>query len=255
MLYIINLDSDVERMSDMARRLDELSIEFERVSAFDGRNKTSAELDHYFHQNHKIHLSPNQGGAQVGCFLSHFSVWEKIAYGQDEFALVFEDDVHFSPEIKKFIESDAWLPSDFDIIRLEVSTNRLLLSKDKATEFGDRKISQLNSTSWCAGAYVLSKACANKLISFKLEKFISADAFLFCLEISKIANQLNIYQVTPALAIQDKYTTEKVGYESNIENFNLIDGFKWKITNVINFLSIKNAAIKLIKGYERVGFK
>lgn len=257
MLYVINLDTDSKRWADISERLKEYSINFERISAFDGRDISKEYLNNIFFKRHKVNLTDNIGGSQVGCFLSHFSIWEKVAHGKDNYSFIFEDDIHLSPDIKKFIESDIWLPNDFDIIRLEVSTNRLLLSKDKKTTFFDRNIHQLNSTSWCAGAYVLSKECARKLISFQMDKFISADAYLFCLEISEIAKQLNIYQISPALAIQDKFKLdqEKVGYESNIEDFSIYKKIKYKILNNINKLSIIQVFLKHLKGYKKVIFQ
>jgi glycosyl transferase, family 25 len=256
-LFVINLDADSERMANLAKRLEEMSIDYERVSAFNGRNKSKEDLNNYFFNHHQIYLPHEQGGAQVGCFLSHFSVWERVANGDDDFSFIFEDDIYFSPDIKKFIDSDEWLPNKFDLIRLEVSTNRLLLSEVKKTSFYGRKIHQLNSTSWCAGAYVISKDCARRLISFQLDKFISADAFLFCFEISKIAKHLNLYQISPALAIQDKFKLDqdKVGYESNIETDSYLYRLWWSVKTFINTFSIIAFIKKAVLGYKRVVFK
>jgi len=257
MLYIINLDTDVQRMMDMSTRLNNHSIQFERFTAFDGRNLKKNVLDELFYKHFNIHLTEEVSGAQAGCFISQFRVWEKIANGSDDYGVVFEDDIHFSSDLQSFLSSDEWLPSNFDIVRLEISTNRLLLSHKNVLSFDERSIHLLESTSWCAGAYVISKACAKKITSYKFKNFISADAFLFCFEKSEVARDLNIYQVSPALAIQDKFILDqdKVGYESNIETDAYLNRLWWRFKTFITTFSFTSIIKKAFLGYKRVVFK
>lgn len=257
MLYVINLDTDVQRMSTLSKSLIVDDISFERFSAFDARYLTKTDLQDFFYKRFKVNLSDKVSAAQAGCFISQFSVWEKIANGEESYGIVFEDDIHFSRDLKGFLTTTEWMPDDFDIIRFETSTNRLRLSKDNIIRFNGRNIHTLESTSWCAGAYVMSKACAKKIISHKLEKYISADAFLFSFEKSDLANQLKIYQVSPALAIQDKYIQQqdKVGFESNIETDSTLKRVFWILKTYLTSISIFSMIKKSILGYKRVEFK
>lgn len=255
-IFVINLDSDVKRMQNLDTSLRAQNIEYTRVSAVDGRKMPRDELANHFLNSYQMRLGSEIGASQAGCFLSHSKVWNLIANGEDDYGLVLEDDIHLSSDFEQFINSAEWLPEAFDIVRLEVPTNRLWLSKTDTLDFNQRKISAVKSTSWCAGAYLLSRDCAKRLVSLNLNKFISSDALLFCFEQSVIARELSIYQVTPALAIQDKYlSTSQVGYTSNIENFSLLTKLKWKVLNNINAFSITNQIKKALRGYQRVTYK
>lgn len=254
-VYVINLDDDTQRMEALANRLDKDNIEYTRISAFDGRKLSRQELNDYLAENHGIEITPKVSSGNVGCFLSHYNIWKIIANSDEDYALVLEDDIHLSNDFKSFLKSDSWIPNNFDVVRFEVSTNRLLLSKTQFSIFNDRSVHLLKSTSWCAGAYVLSKACAKQLLALKLDHFISSDTLLFSYEASDIAKKLDIYQVTPALAIQDKYQTSKVGYASNIEKTGLGKKLKRKLSNNWDVLSVFNPIKKTLLGYKRIQFK
>lgn len=253
-IYVINLDSDVKRLSYISEQLNDLNLTFNKVSAFDARNLSRERLDNQLFERCNINLTDNLGNSQVGCFISHYDVWKTIANEDDAYGLVLEDDVKLSPDLTSFLENEDWIPEEFDLIRLEVSTNRILLSKNYH-EVSNRRLHQVFSTSWCAGAYIISKNCAQKLINMRMKSFRSADALLFSFEKSEIVNKLRIFQLTPALAIQDKYLQDSKGFESNIENHTFLNKIKWKILNNISRFSLKSLITKTIKGYQRVMFR
>jgi glycosyl transferase family 25 len=250
-LFVINLDFDKDRFNDVAKKFNDLSIKFERVAAVYGKGFNESELADFTKKYPQI-----KGPGKLGCFLSHSHIWKKIAEGEQEYGFIFEDDVHFSNDLKKFVESENWMPERFDIIRLEVSTNRLLLAKSN-DEFLNRKIHKLKSSSYCAGAYVMSKSCAKKMIAISALDIKGNDKTLFDFEESVIAKSLDIYQVSPALVIQDKYINSevKLGYESNIESFSGLKKLKWTIKNYSHYLTFGETLKKAILGYKRVVFK
>jgi glycosyl transferase family 25 len=250
-LFVINLDFDKDRFNDVAKKFNDLLIKFERVAAFYGKGFNESELSGYKKKYPQI-----KGLGKLGCFLSHSHIWKKIAEGELDYGIIFEDDVHFSNDLKKFVESEQWMPKDFDIIRLEVSTNKLLLSKSNIA-FLNRKIHKLKSSSYCAGAYVMSKSCAKKMIAISPSDIKGNDKTLFDFEESVIAKNLDIYQVCPALVIQDKYINSevKLGYESNIESFSGLKKLKWVIENYSYYLSFGKALKKVILGYKKVDFE
>lgn len=42
---------------------------------------------------------------EIGCFLSHYKIWEKIVEKQQEQVLILEDDIRFEPYFKDKAES------------------------------------------------------------------------------------------------------------------------------------------------------
>lgn len=94
--YVINLEKDTDRRRAMERELTGTPFaDVEFVKAVDGRLMSERELKEAFDYEKFAmrHIGRPQPG-EVGCALSHRTVWQKIAKG-DTPAVVFEDDVTF----------------------------------------------------------------------------------------------------------------------------------------------------------------
>jgi glycosyl transferase, family 25 len=250
-IYIINLEQDVSRMGVIAARFQELGLAFERIDAVDGRQMSDAAFDTF--AKARASKEGGWGRGQAGCFLSHYKVWEDIAQGSAAYAAVFEDDVHLAQTISDFFNDSSWLPETFDIVRLETSTNRVLLDRETVNRVHGRSLYRLRSASWCAGAYILSREGARKILSVPPSRHHSVDHFLFSFETTSVARELAIYQISPALATQDKFLEKKtavLGFTSNIEVHSLKDRvifFLKKITPLVVY--------KSLKGFKRVRFE
>jgi glycosyl transferase family 25 len=249
--YVINLEQDAARMGVIAARFQELGLAFERIDAVDGRKMSDAAFDAFAKDRES--KDGGWGRGQAGCFLSHYRVWEDIAQGSASCAAVFEDDVHLAQSISDFFKDSSWLPGAFDIVRLETSTNRVLLDRETVHHLLGRSLYRLRSASWCAGAYILSREGARKILSIPPSRHNSVDHFLFSFETTSVAQELAIYQMSPALATQDKFLekrTAALGFASNIEAHSLKDRiftFARKITPLVVY--------KNFKGFKRVRFE
>jgi glycosyl transferase family 25 len=251
--YLINLDRNKDRLNFFISNFKKIGLEFTRISGIDGSKFSKEEFDNFSKIRPRRNIPWLPG--QMGCFLSHYHAWGKIATGTERFCAVFEDDIHISTDLKNILDNDQWIPDDFDIIRLETSTNRILLTKNPVLKYGNRKIYGVKSTSWCAGGYILSRSAAQKLINLPIEAHDSSDALLYNFENSAIANKLNIFQFNPAPCTQDKYLLSgSIKFKSNIESplSNPLK-IKEKIKKISPLIIITGIA-KSIKGYKRITF-
>lgn len=92
--YVIHLQSAIERGSIVRAIQDMAQLRVVVVDAVDKNTlQTNAERSRY----QKNLLSPTYpfilNDGEVACFLSHRKVWQLIVDGEDDFALVLEDDV------------------------------------------------------------------------------------------------------------------------------------------------------------------
>jgi glycosyl transferase family 25 len=248
--YLINLDRDTERLAHVRARLDSFKIPFERFPAVNGKETGDTFLVEFAAARPKKN-GKGWGAGQIGCFLSHYYVWEKVAKGSDEYALILEDDGYLSSELPAFVKNLDWIPEDADIVRLEVPT--CAVKTRLAKQVGQRKLYRILSTSWCAGAYIINRSCAQRLLNLPPAKHMPTDRMLFCFEDSEIARSLNIYQIAPALSIQDKFTHEDVSsirFESNIEGPGS-GGKKIEMGGVAFIKSI----IKVLLGYKDISYQ
>ncbi|MES2823045.1 MAG: glycosyltransferase family 25 protein [Pseudomonadota bacterium] len=215
--YLINLDKDHERLNFFTANFKRLGIEFERIAAVDGN--TFSELDFLAFTKHRPRTN-NQTWrrGQMGCFLSHYLAWTKIASSSEHFTAVFEDDVHVSEDLKSILVDDSWIPDEIDIIRLETSTNRVRLTLRPLLIQKKRKIYGVKSTTWCTGGYIINRRLAQQLIELAPQQHQPSDVILFNFEDSIIAKKLNILQCYPALCTQDKHLgSGNLNFSSSVE--------------------------------------
>ena len=73
----------------------DFDFEFERVNAIDGSKLKHNELKHHYDvdlNRRQYHSVLTLG--EIGCYLSHRKVWQKIVDEHLDFALVLEDDYY-----------------------------------------------------------------------------------------------------------------------------------------------------------------
>jgi hypothetical protein len=105
---------------------------------------------------------------EVAVARSHIAVWKRIASGEDECALVLEDDVFFRRGFAKYTNR-AWCDlinahstsSEFDILYLSYQEVRTLARKSDISDF----VFRLYCGLWHLSGYVLTKKGAEKLLS------------------------------------------------------------------------------------------
>jgi len=88
-IYVISLKSDINKRAHVIKELGKYSIPFEFFDAIDGVklndfNVLSEWRDPWSH----LHITKGE----VGCALSHITVWDKIKNGSDNAAIILEDD-------------------------------------------------------------------------------------------------------------------------------------------------------------------
>ena len=112
MLFLINLDTAVERRRHMVAQLDALGLRFERVG-FDGRSRTASDIEAWYRGNFGSVTFDHDAlsGAEVGCWLSHLQAWKRLqAEGSLCAATVIEDDLRLAPAFTRTVEALAARP-------------------------------------------------------------------------------------------------------------------------------------------------
>jgi GR25 family glycosyltransferase involved in LPS biosynthesis len=127
---------------------EEMGDTLERISAIDTRQSLDILQQFGLTLNpvglmNNLHFSQNAG--EVGCFLSHYTAWNKIIEQDLDLALILEDDIVISDALNFLIHNIDL--EDVDFINLNARN------------------SSFNSLNFCGSeAYILSKLGAKKLI-------------------------------------------------------------------------------------------
>ena len=249
--FIINLDGDKERYEFCSNQFLKNKCPINRFNAINGSEITDKEYDQFCIG--RPLFNKNKGKNGMACHLSQEALFNKIIEENLDCAAVFEDDIWLSPTIAHLLNDTKWLPEDFDIIRLEAGTNRILLSSDFSLVF-DRKLYRLLSNAWGAAGYIISRKGAKKILSFPKSVRKSNDWDLYASDLgSIISKQLIKYQVHPAVCIQDKfYDIKNIRFKSKLESY---QKSKFQQNFLYKLLSLKGKSFKYFKNLFSNNFK
>jgi glycosyl transferase family 25 len=191
-IYLINLDRDSERLAHMRKQLD--GVAFERIPAVDGSSRppTTKGLTRF----------------ELACLESHKLAWHQFLNGQEGCACFLEDDLHIWPGVAALTESGSWIPSDAHSVKLDTYLQKVELGGKRVT-IGGREIARLYSRHQSSAAYILTREGAARYLDLTARAPLPADYALFPNHPRRLG--LRIYQLSPAIAIQDHLLEPKEG--------------------------------------------
>jgi glycosyl transferase family 25 len=196
--YVINLARSPQRLAHMKQALGRIGVAFERFEAID----VERARRHPVYSRIPPHPRRDWTPGELACLLSHFEVWKLIAAGMDRFGAVFEDDIHVDPRLREVLADQSFLPDDAEVIKLETVDMPVWVSRQSHAGPAGVRFSRLLSTHHGAGAYLLSKDAAHRLVASIDTIGLPPDDMLFGMD-APSGCRLRSYQAIPALAVQD----------------------------------------------------
>ena len=92
-IYVISLVRETARRENIKQRLTALGANYEFFNAVDGKALQPSQYTHRMQtRHHFLKEGFEMTSGEIGCFMSHHNLWQKIADGKNEYALVLEDD-------------------------------------------------------------------------------------------------------------------------------------------------------------------
>lgn len=188
-MIFINLDRASDRRAFMEAQGERLGLSLERFPAVSSDDVDDATVASIGRSWERPLTRP-----EIGCFLSHRSLWARIAAG-DGPVLVMEDDVALSPRLPRLLPTIAGL-GRCDVLNLEDFARKRFVGARSLPLVEGLSLVRVFRDKAGAAAYVLWPSGARQLLS-RAEAMgaAPADAFLH-------AAGLLSYQAEPALAIQ-----------------------------------------------------
>ncbi|XP_026742852.1 glycosyltransferase 25 family member [Trichoplusia ni] len=230
-IYMINLERRSERRKLMEMNFKELGMDVKHFKAVDGRkldmdNLKDMSITLMPNYEDPYHKRPMKAG-EVGCFLSHYYIWEDIIENKHAISLVLEDDIHFVPYFRsRFLQLMSEIETlDWDLVYIG---RKILLDDDEkyVTQHTTRPLYSY----WTLG-YLLSERGARKLLSARpLDRMLPVDEFLPIMfdqhpnetwKAHFLNRNLEAYSSAPLLVHPTHYTGQD-GYISDTEDSDLV---------------------------------
>jgi glycosyl transferase family 25 len=118
-VHVINMAANTTRMARAAAELDRLGLPFIRFEAVDGRALPPDRLARVYDpaQNRRRARHP-MIGPEIGCYLSHVALWERIAAGDAPGGVILEDDFAAAEDLPAVLAALAGDHGDWEIAKL-----------------------------------------------------------------------------------------------------------------------------------------
>tara|TARA_B110000211_G_scaffold37816_3_gene38143 strand:+ start:3477 stop:4280 length:804 start_codon:yes stop_codon:yes gene_type:complete len=121
--FIIHLKRSQQRKNQVIDLISKIPFDTEIVDAIDGHSLPQTTIDNYYSKKTffkpKYPFTMNIG--EIGCFLSHRSVWKKIVAQNLTAGIIFEDDVQIDPNVfSDSLKSSLKWSSKYGYIQFQV---------------------------------------------------------------------------------------------------------------------------------------
>ncbi|XP_057376858.1 glycosyltransferase 25 family member-like [Daphnia carinata] len=244
-IFLINLERRPERRARMEWSMNQLGLKHKLINAVDGKT-----LNDSYVASLGIRMLPNFADpyhhramtmGEIGCFLSHYAIWQEIVDRQLAASIVFEDDIrfeiNFGRKLTDLVSEVDRLQLDWDLIYLG---RKRLKHENETWVDGSQLLVNVEYSYWTL-SYILSKGGAEKLL--KGEPFghlVPVDEYLPIMFDRHPESRwkepfpnrdLKAYSVAPLMVYPTHYTGE-AGYISDTESSEIVPD------------SIKNASAK-----------
>lgn len=132
--FVVSLAASTAKRAESIRQLEKYDMPYTIFDAVRGADLSKAEVDrHYDVKQNARYFKRTLTNAEIGCYYSHLAIWEIIANGQADVAVVLEDDFRFTTPPRTFFKAiemldlvDVFLKIDAPIVRgSRVSTKPL----------------------------------------------------------------------------------------------------------------------------------
>jgi glycosyl transferase family 25 len=209
--FYINLATRTDRRAFMEAQLSALGMDVERLDATTPAAITTDDIAPLSMEEVCANLSP----AEIACSVSHFRVWKRMLDEGQPRVLVLEDDVLLSPSLAAFLSAIEAADADIGILRLETRLTEVKIrSRRERAPIGFAFHLPL-SFARGSGAYVMSAACASRILASPKRFAMPIDNILFSPK-SPFYDKSRLRVVVPALALNRPETSPEFSVPASI---------------------------------------
>lgn len=183
-IYLVNLKRRPDRLKRMQACFEELGIDYKLIEAVDGKSLTKGYLEALDIKQCANYKDPYSNRdmtyGEIGCFMSHYKIWEDVVQKGHDRVIIFEDDIRFETFFRVTL-SNLMIDlrnsgiQDWDLIYL----GRKRLRKDLEPAVKGAETIVWPSYSYWTLSYVLSNSGAQKLLNQRpLNRLVPVDEYL-----------------------------------------------------------------------------
>jgi glycosyl transferase family 25 len=118
-IFIINLEKDTKRKAHMEELCQTYSLSCQFIKAIVGKDLSEDYIQTIYCKETAIKMMGRElGHGEIGCSLSHISIYKKIIDEALPYAVVLEDDIDTLQDLQIIIDSHQNFPADWELLLL-----------------------------------------------------------------------------------------------------------------------------------------
>lgn len=238
-IFVINLESSVERRHNISRQLDELGLPFSVFSAVNGREGHHPLFDNYDDHLSQLYRGKSLSKGQLGCYASHYLLWQKCVELNKPIIVIEDDALLYPAPMTDFARAIPTLDPKFECIRL-FDNKRKAFNFTPLVSLGATSVCKFTKGHMSATGYYLTPTGARKFLAHSDRWYMAVDIYMDRFWI----NQVDCYGTAPACLTNDPIFDSDIGYDSQKpprslltrckrEWFNLTELFKRETHNAL----------------------
>ncbi|MFT8891354.1 MAG: glycosyltransferase family 25 protein [Acetobacter papayae] len=180
--FVINLEHDHTRRAHMQAQLEALGMQAEFVPAVNGRALCAADYALYDRQKALRIYGVEMMDTEIGCYLSHYRLYERMVREAIPVALIMEDDIEISPAFPAIINeliadpAPPWLAVRFESLRGRVREAKRTKFKGECVKpLHNAGLYRLHTHVLGFGAYLIRREGAEHMLRYGQRIFMPID--------------------------------------------------------------------------------
>ena len=207
-ILVINLARAEARRAKVRERLEAQGLDFEFVEAVDGRGIEPAAHPLYDAARRRRVFGRDLTGGEIGCFLSHRSILERMVAEEIEEVLVLEDDAILGPDFLTVLAAIRACPVPYDMVRFFGDPRTARRRQRRLFPLGERHwLTRLATASSGAQVYLIRLSGARCLLPHMQRIWIPVDALMG----RSWTHGLRWFTVSPPVADYDRAMGSDIG--------------------------------------------
>ena len=208
-IYVINMKKDIDKRNYMQKKLKNMKVVYKLIDAVGGDFLTDEFVNSHYSKSKTVeNIGRELSRREIGCAISHISIYKEMVEKDIEKAVILEDDIDFDQNIFKNIIENEDLPKNWECIMLGHHNSRSR-KIEAASSLWYKKSAYLNfqfirfiEHAYGAYGYIISSVGAKKLLKHLSLIDKPIDHYMGNSEI------INLYGISPSCVnIADKYKT------------------------------------------------
>ena len=167
-IFVISLARATTRRENIRARLDKLGADYEIVDAVDGATLTDADYGDNILRRDKFRRKFGREilDGEIGCYLSHYQLWQRMVTEKIPSALVLEDDANWDEDLLAIADDIDNLDWSWGVVLLSGRRRKPIHGHVLAPVGDNRKLLLCSKRRVTAAGYVISQTGAWALLQY-----------------------------------------------------------------------------------------